>query len=166
MIDIKLIREDPERVKKAVRDKNMDVDIDHLLAVDARRRQLETEFNTLRHEQKTTGERIAQAPPEEKAALSRAMGALKARLRQIEEERSRVDDELYDLMLRVPQIPDPAAPVGPDERSNVEVRRVGQPRRREDFGFEFKDHLDLGQALGVDGVDLFPIYVATVGKLL
>ncbi len=153
MIDIKLIREKPELVKKAAVDKGMAVDIDQLLAVDARRRELETEFNELRHRQRTAGEKIAQAPKEEKAALSQEMGQLKSRLKQIDEERAKVEAELHELMLLVPQIPYPDAPVGHDESANVEVRRVGTPKTKADFGFEFKDHLALGQALGIIDIE-------------
>jgi len=153
MIDIKLIREDPERVRKAVRDKGMSVDIDHLLAVDARRRELETQFNELRHRQKQAGDEIARAPQARKAELSKALGELKARLKQLDEERARVDAQLHELLLLVPQIPHPDAPVGPDASFNVELRRVGQPKARADFGFEFRDHLDLGTRLGLIDVE-------------
>ncbi len=147
MIDIKVIREKPDLVKKAVVDKGMNVDIDRVLSVDARRRELETEFNELRHEQKQAGEKIAQAPKEQKAELSKATGQLKGRIKQIEEERARVDAELHELMLLVPQIPHPDAPIGPDESGNVEIRQVGKPRTKADFGFEFKDHVELGTRL-------------------
>ncbi|MCK4342216.1 MAG: serine--tRNA ligase [Phycisphaerae bacterium] len=153
MIDIKLIRENPELVKKAATDKNMTVDIDQIIAVDIRRRALETEFNELRHEQKTAGGRIAQAPKEEKAELSKAMGRLKVRLKEIDSEREQVDAELRELMLLVPQIPDPAAPVGTDESANVEVRRHDTPMKKADFGFEFKDHMELGTALGIIDIE-------------
>lgn len=153
MIDIKLIRDDPELVKKAARDKNMTVDIDRILDVDRRRRALETEWNDLRYQQNQTGERIAKAPKEEKAALSKAMGQLKNRLKEIDTEREKIDADLRELMLLVPQIPDPAAPIGRDASGNVEVRRVGQPRLPADFGFEPKDHLELGLALGIIDVD-------------
>jgi len=153
MIDIKLIRENPDLVKKAAVDKGMTVDIDQLLAVDARRRELETEFNELRHQQRRAGEKIAKASKEEKAALSKEMGQLKSRLREIDEERARVEAELHELMLLVPQIPHPEAPIGHDESANVEVRRVGTPKTKADFGFEFKDHLALGQALGIIDIE-------------
>lgn len=149
MIDIKLIREKPDLVKKAVVDKGMRVDIDRLLAVDARRRELETQFNQLRHEQKQAGEEIAKAPKERKAELSKALGDLKGRLKQIDEERARADAELQDLMLLVPQVPHPDAPIGPDASGNVEVRRVGRPKYLKDFGFKFRDHVELGAALGL-----------------
>jgi seryl-tRNA synthetase len=153
MIDIKLIRENPDLVKKAVVDKRMRVDIDHLLAVDARRRELETQFNELRHEQKQAGERIAQASKDQKAELSKALGELKGRIKQLDEERERADAEVQELMLLVPQIPHPDAPIGPDESGNVEVRRVGQPKKKSDFGFAFRDHVELGAALGLFDLD-------------
>jgi seryl-tRNA synthetase len=153
MIDIKLIRENPELVKKAARDKGMTVDINRILAVDARRRELATEFNELRHQQRTAGEQIAKAGKEEKAALSQEMGQLKNRLKQIDEERAKVEAELYELMLLVPQIPHPDAPIGHDECANVEVRRVGTSKVKADFGFEFKDHLALGETLSIIDID-------------
>ncbi|MEW6252572.1 MAG: serine--tRNA ligase [Planctomycetota bacterium] len=160
MIDLKRIRENPELVKRAARDKNMDPGVvDRVLAVDARRRALETEFNELRYQQNQAGERIARAPKEEKAALSKElaqqMGRLKARLKEIDAEREKIEPELRELMLLVPQIPayEEGVPVGRDAESNVEVRRVGTPKARSDFGFPFKDHLELGTALGIIDVD-------------
>jgi seryl-tRNA synthetase len=153
MIDLRLIREHPDLVRKAARDKNMTVDIDRIVAVDARRRALETEFNDLRHEQNVTGERIAKASRDEKAALSQAMGRLKTRLKEIDTQREPIEAELRELLYLVPQIPDPEAPVGPDAAFNVEVRRVGTPRQKSERAFEFKDHLELGSALGIIDVD-------------
>jgi seryl-tRNA synthetase len=149
MIDIRLIRENPDLVRKAAADKNLTVDIDRLLELDARRRALETEWNDLRHQQNQAGEQIARASREEKAALAQEMTRLKLRLKEIDAQREQADAELRELMLRVPQIPDPAAPVGHDESANAEVRRVGQPKAKSDFGFEFKDHLELGTRLGI-----------------
>jgi len=153
MIDIKLIRENPDLVKKAATDKRLAVDIDQILAVDARKRQLETEFNDLRHQQREAGEKIAKAPKDEKAELSKAMGQIKNRLKAIDAEREGIEAELQQLMLLVPQVPDPDAPVGPDEACNVEIRRVGTTKAKAGFGFEFKDHLELGTNLGMIDVE-------------
>lgn len=153
MIDIKVIRENPELVKDAARKKRINVDIDQVLAVDTRRRALETEFNELRSQQNKAGERIAKAPKEEKAALSAEMGKLKGRLKEIDEEKQRVDAELHQLMLLVPQIPHPEVPLGASDAENVEVRRVGTPKKKSDFGFPFKDHVDLGTSLGIVDID-------------
>lgn len=149
MIDLRIIREQPERVRQAAENKGIPVDIDRLLAVDRHRRQLETEYNELRHQQKSAGEQMAAAAPADRAALARQLGELKARIRQLEQQREQVDGELRELLLRVPQIPDPQAPVGPDPSANVELRRVGTPRCRADYGERFRDHLELGSALGL-----------------
>lgn len=153
MIDIKLIRENPDLVKKAARDKNMRVDIDQLLAVDARKRAVETEFNDLRHQQNKAGEAIAKAPREQKPAMIAEMARIKARVKDLEDELPKLEAELQQLMLLVPQIPDPAAPIGPDASGNVEVRRVGTPRRKEQFAGAFRDHVELGAALDLFDLD-------------
>lgn len=150
MIDLNLIRQQPDLVRTAARNKGMSVEkVDELIAVDAQRRALETEFNELRAEQNRAGERIAKAAKDERAALQQEMAKLKARLKEIEAQRAVVDEQQRQLMLLMPQIPDPAAPVGRDPSENVEVKRVGQPKRRQDFGFEFRDHVELGQRLGI-----------------
>lgn len=153
MLDLKLIREQPELVRKAATDKRIRFDLDGLLALDTRRRALETEFNELRNRQRTAGEEVAKAPGARKAELSKALGQIKARLKEIDSERETVERDLRALLLLVPQIPDPAAPVGPDATGNVEVRRHGTPRLRADFGFAFRDHLELGTGLGIIDVD-------------
>jgi seryl-tRNA synthetase len=153
MIDIKLIRENPDLVRQAARDKQMTVDIDRILAVDTRRRAIETEFNELRHQQKQAGEAMSKAPPAEKAALAASLKQVKERTKELDAERERADAELYELMLLVPQIPHPDAPRGRDESGNVEVRRVGQTKPRASFTFPFKDHVELGTTLGLFDID-------------
>ena len=154
MIDIKIIRETPEVVREACRLKNMKPEVvDRVLDIDARRRALETEFNELRHKQKTIGEQIAKAAPPDKARMSAELGPLKQRLKEIEAARETVDAEQQQAMLLVPQIPDPAAPPGRDDSENVEVRRHGTPKSRDQFGATFKDHVELGESLKLFDLD-------------
>ncbi len=155
MIDLKLIRENPDLVKRAARDKNLRIDIDAVLEIDRRRRALETEFNELRYQQNQAGERIAKAPKEERAGLAAELSQIKARLKEIDAEREGVEAELRAALLLVPQIPayDEGVPIGPDASANVEVRRVGSPKPKDAFGFPFKDHLELGTNLGIIDVD-------------
>jgi seryl-tRNA synthetase len=151
MIDIKLVRENPELVRKAAADKGLKVDVDQVLAVEARKRALETEFNELRARQNKVGERIAAAARDEKAALTADMGKLKTRLREIDDQRTAAEAELHQLMLLLPQIPayDEGVPIGGGPEQNVEVRRHGAPKRRSDFPFPFRDHVELGETLGL-----------------
>jgi seryl-tRNA synthetase len=155
MIDIRLIRENPELVKRAVRDKGLTCDIDRLLDVDARRRALETEYNELRARQNRAGERFARASEQERAALRAELSALKSHLSEIERQRTALEAELQELMLLVPQIPayEEGVPIGSTPAENVEVRRVGTPKRKEDFAFPFRDHVELGTRLGIIDID-------------
>ncbi len=153
MIDIKLIRENPDVVREACRKKGMKDIIDDLLAVDTRRRALTAEFDELRSKQNKSGELIAKAPKEQKPALLEEMGKIKSRLKAVEEERAPLDARFHELMLFVPQIPDPLAPLGASDKDNVPVRHWGTPRKKGDFGFPFKDHVELGKSLGIIDID-------------
>lgn len=153
MIDIRLVRENPDLVRRACELKGMRFDVDRVLALDARRRALETEFNDSRHKQKQAGETIAKASKDERAALQAEMGKIKSRLKEIEDELAGIEKETHDLMLLAPQIPSEKTPVGKTSDDNVEVRRVGTPRMKADFGFSFRDHVELGSGLGLFDLD-------------
>jgi seryl-tRNA synthetase len=146
MIDIKLIRESPEAVKRAVKVKGMGVDIDALLAVDAELREAIRERQEIKTQQNQAGKEIAQLTGAAKQAAIETMAALKTRAKQAEETVDRLQPKFNELMLLVPQLPAPEAPLGATDADNVEVRREGQPPA---FDFEPKDHLELGEALGI-----------------
>lgn len=154
MIDINIIRENPDTVRDACRRKNMDETVvDRVIEIDKRRRALETEFNELRHQQKTIGEKIAKASKEEKATLATEMAPLKARLKEIDAERGPVDDRLHEQMLLVPQIPHADAPRGKDDTENVEVRQHGTTKNKDEYGFPFRDHVEIGESLQLFDVE-------------
>jgi len=150
MIDIKEIREDPQKFKAACAAKKFDVDIDRLLEVDeslkAARRQLQ-DFAT---EKNRIGKSIPNLSGEEKQeALSK--------LSQIKQAESQVSEKLGDLqpvfdglMFEVAQPAEAGVPLGTDDTENVELRKEGQIRR---FDFEPKDHVQLGLALGIIDIE-------------
>jgi seryl-tRNA synthetase len=146
MIDIKFIREHPDQVKQAVRLKNMDVDIDALLELDARLLDIQRELQDIRTEQNAAGKAIAKLEGDEKTAAIENMSRLKERARELTEKQSDLEPLFHEQMLRVPQIPSPDAAVGESEEDNVEVRRVGEPP---EFDFELKDHVELGESLDI-----------------
>ncbi|MGE3181343.1 MAG: serine--tRNA ligase [Phycisphaerae bacterium] len=148
MIDLNIIRNAPDVVREACKLKNMDAAVvDRVLEIDERRRALETEFNELRHRQKTIGEKIAKASKDEKATLTTEMGPLKARLKEIDAERAPIEAQLTEVMLLVPQIPHADAPRGKNDEENVEVRKHGRTKSKSDFGFAFRDHVAIGESL-------------------
>lgn len=166
MLDIRYIRQNPDKIRQAVAKKRFDLDVDALLALDDRRRQLQQELDALRHEQKKAGELIGQlrgkskkkdANPADLAAFEaqlaetmKRMEEVKARSKALEEEAQKVQQEFDTVMLRVPQVPDDDVPLGKDDTENVEIKRWGEPRK---FDFQPKDHATLGAELGMIDID-------------
>lgn len=176
MLDLKLIREDPQRVRNrlAVRGKPEVLEqIDLLLELDAQRRAAIAEVDAARARRnevspevgrlKQTG-RHAEAEP-----LILEMRALGERMAGLEERRAQLETEVENLLLQIPNVPEPAVPRGGPE-DNVVVRECGAPRT---YGFEPKPHWTLAQELGL--LDLprgskiagsgFPLYVGTGARL-
>jgi len=146
MIDIKWIREDPDAFRQAAERKRCPVDIDALLALDGRQRDLQRQLQEARTEQNRAGKEIAKLTGEAKQAAIARMGELKGRLKELAAALEEVEPPLRELLLRVPQPADAEVPVGADETENVELRREGELPR---FAFEPKDHVQLGAALGI-----------------
>jgi seryl-tRNA synthetase len=148
MLDIKTIRDNPDRVKKACADKNDKADIDQILDLDGTWRKLTTETETLRARQNQASQEVAKikksggdasAMLAEMKAVSQKVGELGSELRELEEK-------LHQALLRVPNIPHDTVPVGADETSNVTVREWGQ---KPTFQFKPAPHWELGEKLGI-----------------
>ena len=146
MIDLKDLRQNPDRYRRGVQRKHMPVDIDALLDLDARRREAQQKFEALRSEQNAASKAIGKAKPEERQAKIEAVGALKEQVQQAEHAAKAIDAELQTALLDVPLPPDEDVPDGSGEQDNVVVRQEGEPRR---FDFEPKDHLTLCADLGL-----------------
>jgi len=150
MIDIKLLRADPDTYKRAAREKNVAVDIDELLDVDARLLSARQEMQDLRTRQNAAGKRIAKLAGDEKAAAIEEMSRLKARGKELADEAAALQGRFDELMLLVSQPADEGVPVGADDTENVEIRRVGEIPT---FDFEPKDHVQLGADLGIIDIE-------------
>ncbi len=146
MLDFRVIRDDPERVKAGARLKRFDVDdiVDRALALDERRRGILSELEELRARQRVAGKEIAKLSGDKKAARIAEMNASKERIKALESELGPLEEERHQCLLRIPNIPAPEVPEGETDADNVEIRRVGEPPQ---FDFEWKDHLALGEAL-------------------
>ena len=150
MIDIKLIREDPERFEKAAKDKHFDVDIHGLLHLDQVLRDTKTQLQEITTEKNSIGKSIPKlAGDQKKAALDRLSQLKKdeaAYQTRIKEHQPKFDE----LMLQVAQPADPDVPLGEDDTENVEIRKEGEVRQ---FDFEPKDHVQLGLALDIIDIE-------------
>jgi seryl-tRNA synthetase len=146
VLDLKLIRDDPQMVRESLARRGPGVadDVDRLLELDAARRSLVTEVDGLRAEQKRRGKEVARAAPERRAEALAGLKDLSDRIDGTEERLRRVEGELNDLLARVPNLPDPSVPIGGEDDA-VELYRVGTVP---ELGFPPRDHLELGELLG------------------
>ncbi|MFJ8694557.1 serine--tRNA ligase [Streptomyces roseolilacinus] len=153
MIDLRLLREDPDRVRASQRARGEDVDlVDALLSADERRRSSGVRFDELRSEQKSLGKLIPKASAEEKAELLKRAEQLKADVKAADAEQHEADEETRRLLLRLGNIVHPDVPVGGEE-DFVVLETHGTVRDFAAEGFEPKDHLELGEALGAIDVE-------------
>ncbi|QXE35872.1 serine--tRNA ligase [Streptomyces sp. GMY02] len=153
MIDLRLLREDPDRVRASQRARGEDVAlVDALLSADERRRSSGLRFDELRSEQKSLGKLIPKASAEEKAELLKKAEQLKADVRAADAEQHDADEEARRLLLQLGNIVHPDVPVGGEEDFAV-LETHGTIRDFAAEGFEPKDHLELGEALGAIDVE-------------
>lgn len=156
MIDIKDLRDNPDKYRKGAKLKGITVDVDAILKADQQRLEAQQEFERLRAEQNKGSQEIAKLkdPNEKKAAIAR-MGDLRNKVKEAEERAKAVEAELMPLLLKVPQPPDEDVPVGKDAADNVVLYRWGEPKK---FSFKPKSHIEIGEGLGLldfkRGVDL------------
>lgn len=142
MLDIKFIRNNPDVVRNAIKNKNVDLDLDKLLALDARRRELIESSESLKAEQnrKSKGQQFN----------IEELKTLKEKFKVMEHELFCVEEEFIQLMLQAPNIPTDDTPIGPDESYNKVLRQWGNLPQ---FDFKPKEHWELGQELDVIDIE-------------
>jgi len=146
MIDIKRIRTEPERFIQAAKAKRLKVDVNALLEIDGRLADARRELQDIRTEQNKAGKEIARLAGDARQAVIARMSELKSRAKELNDLIADLEPKCDELMLLVPEPPDPDVPFGDDETANVEVRRVGDVPK---FDFTPKDHVQLGELLGI-----------------
>ena len=145
MLDKRFIRENPEKVKEAVRVKGINLDVDELLDLDRASRKLQHELDQAQRRRKSSSKEFARADEARRAQLRAGHVELEAQLRDLREQLAETTGKLQGLLLLTPMIPWEGAPVGPDESANVVIRTVGTPP---EFGFQPVDHVELLEKRG------------------
>ncbi|MHC3436698.1 serine--tRNA ligase [Natrialbaceae archaeon A-gly3] len=152
MIDRTYLRENPEEVRTALEERGADVDLDTILEIDERWRELKARGDDLRHERNTVSKRIGELKQEGKdeeaeQAIEKSQ-ELKADLEDVESEADDLEADLEEAVLEIPQVPHESVPVGADEADNVEARRHGFDDLRVSSE-EVTPHYDLGEDLDI-----------------
>jgi seryl-tRNA synthetase len=150
MVDVKQIRENPERFKKAAKDKHFDVDIDRLLAVDADIQENKKQLQDITTEINKLGKSVPKLVEAERQKIIAELSKLKQKTSTLDENLKELQPRFDELMLLVAQPADDDVPVGKDDTENVEIRKEGKVRQ---FDFEPKDHVQLGEALDIIDIE-------------
>jgi len=150
MIDIRQIRENPEKFKKAAKNKRFDVDIDKLLGIYDDLLDHKRKLQDITTEKNRIGKTIAELAPEKKQTALFELTKLKQNEGDLAVRFKLLERDFNKLMLLVAQPADDCVPIGKDDTENVEKRKEGEIRQ---FEFEPKDHLQLGQALGIIDIE-------------
>ncbi len=150
MLDIKIIRSNPDMVKAAMRRRNMDMDavIDQLLSIDDKRRELMGQTEKMKAEQNAASKEIPRIKKEggDIAPIMERMKELAAQVKELGGEQTVLEEKQRDLLLRIPNIPHESVPQGKDDSENVDMRHWGEPTK---FDYDPKAHWDIGADLGI-----------------
>jgi len=148
MLDLRLIREQPDEVRARLGPRGQDIDWEGLRKGDQERRELLATVEELRHQRKTASDRIAQLKREKQPAdaLTQETKDVGDRIKALENSLRDSEERLNAIALRIPNIPHQSVPAGTDAAANREVRQWGAPPT---FAFPAKPHWDIGEALGI-----------------
>jgi seryl-tRNA synthetase len=154
MLDLKLVRKDPEAIAQQLKRRRVDFDVAAFTDLDARRKQADMDSQALQAERKSASKKIGElvksgmAVDEAKQTVNETLDKISAELEQLTDSAREVQQELDDLMMGLPNLLADEVPAGDDEADNQEISRWGEPRS---FDFPALDHVDLGEKLG--GID-------------
>jgi len=140
VLDINFIRENPQKVKEACKNKNVNVDVDRVLMLDKSKRELMTQMETLKAEQN----KISRGGADNQAIFAQAK-EIKEKIKAMSPELEKTDEELKKLLLQLPNIPFDDVPVGKDDSENVVLKKVGRPAMQ--IFHKPKDYMELGADL-------------------
>ena len=148
MLDIKILRTEPDRIREALKKRTNDLDITPAIELDLARREILTQVEKKKAQQNEISKKIPQMKKagEDTAAIFAEMKELSNEIKADDEKVREIDAKLRDFMLRIPNIPNDSCPVGTDDSENEEIRRNGTPR---EFTFEPKAHWDIGTGLDI-----------------
>lgn len=151
MLDLHFVRENLDAVREALANRNFPAEsLDQFVELDARRRQIISESDEINQKRnaasKEIGDLMKSGQKDEAETRKAEVADLKTRQSELETQRDQAETAMNELLSGLPNIPASDVPVGKDESENVEIRKWGEPR---EFDFEPKDHVDLGEALGI-----------------
>ncbi len=147
MLDLKFMQRQPDVIRDALNARAVDLDFDHFLALDAKRKALVQQVEDLRHERNHASTQVAELTRKGQVASSliSRLSAVSERIKELDVQRKEIEQEMDALRLSIPNIPHPDVPIGATDEDNLEVKTWGTPPA---FDFSPRAHWDLGPQLG------------------
>jgi seryl-tRNA synthetase len=147
MLDIQLLRNDLPGVATRLKTRGYVLDVAKFEVVEARRKSVQTRTQELQSRRNSVSKEIgaAKGRGEDPRALMAEVAGVGDELKRLEGELGEIQSDLRDWLLSIPNLPDASVPIGASEAQNLEIRRVGEPKA---FGFQVRDHVDVGAAIG------------------
>ncbi|MBR3604476.1 MAG: serine--tRNA ligase [Candidatus Gastranaerophilales bacterium] len=152
MLDIKLLRSEPQRVIDAIKSRGGELDLTEFAEIDKERRELLQEVEALKNKQNVVSKQIPQLKKEGKdvAPIFAEMNQIKETVKEIDTKVAELDEKLQNIVLTIPNIPNERVAKGLSDEDNTEIRKWGEPTK---FDFEPKAHWDIGENLGILDAD-------------
>ncbi len=150
MLDLKFIIENPEEVKKGAEKKNVKIDIDKIVKLYEEKKEKLQEIEQLRALQNEVSKKIPQSQEDEKSSLLKEMGEVKEKIKALEPDLEKLEKQIDDLVLDVPNPPLDSVPSGKSEEDNQVLRTEG---KKPEFNFEAKTHFDIGKELDIIDIE-------------
>ena len=147
-MDPRLLRQEPQLIRRALRERGIELDLDRVLELDERLRELTRLWEEAQHKRKSISQEIGRLmrQGEDVSSLKEEVRVLGERMEAAEKEKQSVQEQLQSLLLEIPNLPHESVPLGRDERDNLEIRQWGE---LPEFEFDPRPHWEIGEELGI-----------------
>ncbi|MGA1656981.1 MAG: serine--tRNA ligase [Methylophilaceae bacterium] len=149
MIDLNVLRENTDQVKKSLKNRGFELDVDFFQQLEQQRKDIQIKTQDIQQERNSLSKQIGilKAKGEDTEKIMQQVASISTRTKDYEIQLQDIQQQLNDFLLNIPNLPHKSVPIGPDEKSNLLLKKIGDIPK---FNFEVKDHVDLGNSLGLD----------------
>ena len=149
MIDLNVLRENTDQVKKSLKNRGFELDVDFFHQLEHQRKDIQIKTQDIQQERNSLSKQIGilKAKGEDTEKIMQQVASISSRTKDYEIQLQDIQQQLNDFLLNIPNLPHKSVPIGPDEKSNLLLKKIGDIPK---FNFDVKDHVDLGNSLGLD----------------
>lgn len=149
MIDLNVLRENTDQVKKSLKNRGFELDVDFFQQLEQQRKDIQIKTQDIQQERNSLSKQIGilKAKGEDTEKIMQQVASISTITKDYEIQLQDIQQQLNDFLLNIPNLPHKSVPIGPDEKANLLLKKIGDIPK---FNFDVKDHVDLGNSLGLD----------------